>query len=146
MRISLIAWCLAGPIVASINLAHAADSPKHVEAPNVVGEWTGNWGAFDPATLSKIAKETCKALDCTVGLKDGVWQATFVGECGGPYKYTISMEGRQSGNSVLFRGSVDLGEKGGGIYDWVGRANATEFIGFYSSSGHVGVFQMTRKK
>lgn len=146
MNATILAALILGFIAVPFSLAASADPPKHVEPPNVLGDWTGNWGAFDPATLSKIAKETCKGLDCTVVQKDGIWQATFVGECGWPYKYTITMEGRQSGDVVLFKGSVDLGEKGGGIYDWVGRASDKEFVGFYTSSHHVGVFQLARKK
>ena len=132
MKLRMFSALLLAVIAAGHGLAAAADAPKPAGPPNIVGLWTGNWGTFDPATLSKVAKETCKSLDCTVGLKDGAWVATFEGECGGPYKYTIKMEGRQSGDVVLFTGSVDLGEKGGGIYDWVGRATDKDFVGFYT--------------
>lgn len=93
----------------------AADTPKPAAVPNVAGEWTGNWGAFDPASMAKIDKAPCKGLQCTVIQKDGIWQATFVGECGG-------------------------------VYYWVGRASEKDFVAFYTSSGHVLVFQMGRKK
>ena len=56
------------------------------------------------------------------------------------------MEGRQAGETVMFKGTVDLGEQDGGVYDWIGRANDTEFAGFYTSSHHVGVFRLTRVK
>jgi hypothetical protein len=146
MRLPIFAIFFLGVLAAYFGLAHAADAPKHVETPNIVGPWSGTWGAFDPATLSKLDKQKCKGLDCTVVKKEGVWVATFEGDCGGPYKYTITMEGRQSGEVILFKGSVDLGEKGGGIYDWVGRANNNDFVGFYTSSTHIGVFQLSRKK
>jgi len=134
------------------------DSPQKVAAktPEVVGKWTGDWGAFDPAKGVAIDKAKCKALDCQVVLKEPaagaaapaavIWEATFEGECGRPYKYTIKMDGRQAGEVVLFKGTVDLGEKDGGVYDWVGRATTTEFAGFYSSSHHVGVFNLKRAK
>ena len=102
-----------------------------------------------------LDKEKCKQLDCNVVLKDDpngktggarVWEATFEGECGRPYKYTITMEGRQAGETVMFKGTVDLGEKDGGVYDWIGRANDKEFAGFYTSSHHVGVFRLARAK
>ena len=79
-------------------------------------------------------------------LPDGKWQATFEGECGRPYKYTIKMQGRQAGSVVMFQGSADLGEKDGGVFDWIGRANDKEFIGFFTSKGYTGVFRMTRAK
>jgi hypothetical protein len=65
-----------------------------------------------------------------VDSKDGVWHATFEGECGRPYKYTIKMDGRQVGGAVLFKATVDLGEQDGGVFDWVGRATDDEFVGF----------------
>jgi hypothetical protein len=78
--------------------------------------------------------------------KGDTWQATFEGECGRPYKYTIKMDGRQAGDVVLFKGTTDLGEKDGGVYDWIGRATQKEFIGFYTSAKYSGVFQLARKK
>jgi hypothetical protein len=85
-------------------------------------------------------------LTAKVTAKDGgVWEAVFEGDCGRPYKYSIKMEGRQVGNAVLFKGTVDLGPQDGGVYDWVGRATNTEFVGFYTSSPSTGVFSLTRK-
>ena len=119
--------------------------------PEIVGTWTGDWGAYDPAKGVALDKEKCKQLDCKVVLKDDsssskVWEATFEGECGRPYKYTIKMDGRQAAETVMFKGTVDLGEQDGGVYDWIGRANDSEFAGFYTSSDHVGVFRLTRAK
>ena len=75
-----------------------------------------------------------------------MWEAVFEGDCGRPYKYTITMEGRLVGGVVMFKGSVDLGARDGGIYDWIGRAVNDEFVGFYTSAAYTGVFSMTRAK
>jgi hypothetical protein len=56
------------------------------------------------------------------------------------------MDGRQAADTVMFKGTVDLGEQDGGVYDWIGRANDNEFAGFYTSSHHVGVFRLTKAK
>jgi hypothetical protein len=117
-----------------------------VKAPEVTGAWTGDWGPYNPASGVGPAKEKCKALDCVVEAKDGVWRATFEGECGRPYKYTIKMEGRQVGGSVLFKGTVDLGEQDGGVFDWIGKATDNEFVGFYTSAHYTGVFSLKRAK
>lgn len=122
------------------------DKPEKAEVPQVTGDWTGIWGPYDPAQSAALAKEQCKLLDCKVVLENGVWRATFQGECGRPYKYTITMEGRQAGETVLFKGTTDLGEKDGGVYDWVGRATNTGFVGFYTSAHYTGVFQLARVK
>ncbi len=113
--------------------------------PAIAGDWTGVWGPFNPAKAQEIDKTKCKVLDCHVVRSATGWQATFEGECGRPYKYTIEMEGRQSGGCVLFKGSPDLGEKDGGVHDWIGRAKEGEFIGFYSNEHHTGVFHLARK-
>jgi hypothetical protein len=84
-------------------------------------------------------------LDCrVVSLGTEKREATFEGECGRPYKYTIQMHGRRAGDVVLFNGSADLGEKDGGVYDWIGRATEDQFVGFYTSQKYTGTFQMTR--
>jgi hypothetical protein len=86
-------------------------------------------------------------LDCKVTvLANGEYGAVFEGECGRPYKYTIKMMGRGAGGSVLFKGTTDLGEQDGGVYDWIGRATDKEFQGFYTSASHAGTFTLTRPK
>jgi hypothetical protein len=132
--------------VCSTNLSTAADQPATPKPPDVTGSWSGTWGPYNPEPSKESAKKQEMRLDCTVVLKDGKWQATFEGECGRPYKYTIKMEGRQAGDVVLFKGTTDLGEKDGGVFDWIGRATGKEFVGFYTSAKYIGVFRLTRKK
>src|SRR5262245_57932229 len=126
--------------------AWSQDQPSRAKPPKVTGAWTGLWGPYNPAQSPTLAKEKCKALDCRVVQKDRVWQATFEGECGRPYKFIIKMEGRQVGDVVLFKGTTDLGEKDGGVFDWVGRAADKEFVGFYTSATYTGVFHLSRPK
>ena len=73
-----------------------------------------------------------------------VWEAVFEGDCGRPYKYSISMEGRLAGGAVMFKGTADLGAQDGGVYDWIGRADNNEFVGFFTSAAYTGVFSMAR--
>jgi hypothetical protein len=158
-----MAVLLAG--VVGIGLTRAQETKKETRPekqqtasgiPAVAGAWTGDWGMYSPppksgeqpAALKKMMyPETCKVMDCKVeALPDGKWQATFEGECGRPYKYTIKMMGRQAGKVVMFQGSADLGEKDGGVFDWIGRANDKEFVGFFTSQGYTGTFRLTRPK
>ena len=115
-------------------------------AINVAGEWTGVWSSYNPAQGQTPPKEQCKRLDCKVVNNNGVWEATFEGDCGRPYKYTIKMEGRQVGKVVMFKGTTDLGAQDGGVYDWIGRATEKEFVGFYTSSYYTGVFSLEKAK
>jgi len=121
----------------------AAPGRSDEAAPRIAGAWTGTWGPLTAEGRALAGKQ----LDCkVVRRKDGQWQATFEGECGRPYKYTIKMLGRQAGKAVLFKGTVDLGAKDGGVYDWIGRADSERFVGFYTSQGHAGSFRLARPK
>jgi hypothetical protein len=113
--------------------------------PDIVGTWTGTWSSYSPARASTPPQEQCAQLSATIARKGDLWEAVFEGDCGRPYKYSISMEGRQAGGAVMFKGSADLGAQDGGVYDWIGRAVAGEFVGFYTSAGSTGVFTLTRK-
>jgi hypothetical protein len=114
--------------------------------PDIAGKWTGTWSSFNPARATEQPKEMCKQLDAEVVKNGDVWVATFEGDCGRPYKYKISMNGRLAGGVVLFTGTADLGAQDGGAFDWVGRAATNEFIGFYTSAYATGFFNMTRAK
>lgn len=152
-RLTIITVSVVTVLCLRIAFAQERKEKGPPKTPEIVGVWTGDWGAYDPAKGVALDKAKCKQLDCHVVLQEDarstgvkVWEATFEGECGRPYKYTIKMEGRQSADTVMFKGTVDLGEMDGGVYDWIGRANDTEFAGFYTSSHHVGVFRLARKQ
>ena len=155
---TIAAVLLLGAAV-GVGLTRAQDDKyaklRALKTPDVVGSWTGDWGMYSPppksgevpAALKKMMyPEACKQMDCSVEkLEDGKFQATFQGECGRPYKYTIKMLGRAAGGSVMFQGSADLGEKDGGVFDWIGRANDKEFVGFFTSMAYTGTFRLARK-
>jgi hypothetical protein len=108
--------------------------------PEVIGAWTGTWSITSGEHAGAAMRLDCKVLE----KKGSKWEAVFEGECGRPYKYTVKMDGRQSGKAVLFKGTADLGEKDGGIFDWVGRATEKEFVGFYTSGAYTGSFKLAR--
>ncbi len=114
--------------------------------PDIAGAWSGTWGAYSPSQGTTPPKSICKDLTAKVERKDDVWQAVFEGDCGRPYKYTIKMEGRQIGKVVMFKGTTDLSAKDGGVFDWIGRANDKEFVGFFTSAYYTGTFNLARAK
>ena len=160
MKTTLIVMLLVSAF--GVGLSRAQDPPKDAKnapkastakSPAVSGDWTGDWGLYIPppksgdvpAGLMKMMyPETCLPMVCTVvAMPEGKWQATFEGAAHGPYKYKIKLQGRQAGNAVLFQGTADLGEKDGGVFDWIGRATDKEFVGFFTSKGYTGTFRMT---
>jgi hypothetical protein len=134
-------------MLSTLALAQSANAPaQQPAAPDIGGAWTGTWGVYSPANGTTPPKDICKQLDAKVTQKDGVWEASFEGDCGRPYKYAIKMEGRQVGKVVMFKGTTDLGAKDGGVFDWIGRANEKEFVGFFTSAFYTGTFNLTRAK
>ena len=132
--------------VSAISMSHAQQRRGRGPQgpPNVTGAWSGTWSAYNPARATTPPQEQCAKLSANITQKGEVYQAVFEGDCGRPYKYTITMDGRLVGSVVMFKGSVDLGAQDGGVYDWIGRAIDNEFVGFYTSAGYTGVFSMKR--
>lgn len=120
-------------------------TPTPAQAPDVSGEWSGVWSGYNPAKPETKPIDLCSNLVAKIEQKNGAWQASFEGNCGRPYKYEIKMEGRQVGKVIMFKGTTDLGAQDGGVYDWIGRANESSFVGFFTSAGYTGTFNMTRK-
>ena len=129
-----------------IGITQAQRTETKPQVPDIAGDWTGTWATYSPAQGAVPPKDICKSLVCKVAYKDGVWEASFEGDCGRPYKYTIKMEGRQVGRVVMFKGTTDLGAKDGGVFDWIGRATDKEFVGFFTSGYYTGVFSLSRAK
>ena len=144
MKRITLASLLVAMTVAAATLAAQGGRGIGGPPPDVTGKWSGTWSSYNPAQGLTPPKEMCKTLDATITREGDTWKAMFVGDCGRPYKYEITMEGRAVGPAVMFKGTVDLGAKDGGVYDWVGRANGKEFIGFYTSAYATGVFNLTR--
>ena len=138
--------CVVALFVASVAIAAAQGQRGRGPQgpPEITGKWTGTWSSFNPAKATEQPKEMCKQLDAEIVRNGDVWVATFEGDCGRPYKYTITMEGRQAGKVVMFKGSADLGPRDGGVYDWIGRASDQKFVGFFTSAGYTGIFSLKR--
>ena len=112
MQRTRIGWLLA-LIVMAATIGQAQGQSGRGQTPpgppEIAGKWSGTWSSFNPAKATTQPKELCKQLDAGV-VRDGeTWVATFEGDCGRPYKYKISMNGRHSEGVVLFTGTVDLG-------------------------------------
>lgn len=151
-----VTWIVSAVLLtgAGLGFNHAVRAQEAAKkSPSIAGAWTGEWQDYKPAPPSKVVGEKkggkslypAMDLQCMVtALGEGKYEAVFEGECGRPYKYKIKMQGRAVGSAVLFNGSVDLGPMDGGVYDWIGKANDKEFIGFYTSQGHTGNFSLVR--
>lgn len=141
-RLLLIVSCLL--ITSAMAMAQGRGGRGAAQPVDVSGQWSGVWSAYHPAQGATPPQELCAKLDARVERRGDIWLATFEGDCGRPYTYTITMEGRQVGPVVMFSGTADLGARDGGVYDWIGRATDSEFIGFYTSAFSTGTFTLAR--
>ena len=66
-----------------VSTAMAQNTKVNEQPPDIAGEWNGTWSTYNPAQGAVAAKEICKNLACKVVNKNGVWEATFEGDCGG---------------------------------------------------------------
>ena len=142
-----VRWLAMLAVVLASSLGLSAQGGRGFQQgppPDVSGKWSGTWSSYNPAQGATPPKEQCKTLSAVIEKAGEGYKALFEGDCGRPYKYTITMDGRLVGNSVMFKGTADLGPKDGGVYDWIGRADGKQFIGFYTSAYATGVFSVTR--
>jgi hypothetical protein len=101
-----------------------------------VASWEGTWEAAPDGhggelrcLVRQIAREQ--------------WEGKFTGTCNRQFAYEVQMKGRRDGDTILFTGEADLGEKDGGLYRWTGRIVGDQFAGQYeSASGKTGKFAM----
>lgn len=152
MRRTLVILTVLSACAAGVGLSQT--QKPQAKPPQVTGDWTGTWGLYAPPVKAKEGEPAKPALPeihfqmtCKVKeLSEGKWEAAFEGNAGRPYKFVIKMPGRQVGSVALFSGTADLGEKDGGVYDWIGRATDIEFVGFFTSQGYTGSFRLERPK
>jgi hypothetical protein len=126
----------------TISAAAARRASQTVDSLVLPAQWRGEWGPFNPLISRTLQEDQCKLIECQVKRDGELWVATFQGECGRPYKITVDMQGRDVGQAVLFRGTADLGEEDGGVFEWIGRATDDQFVGFYTAGRYSGVFHM----
>ena len=142
--LSLVAVVLLSASVVAQDRGRGAGRGAPAQPLDISGNWSGTWSSYNPTQATSQPNVVCAKLDAKVAMVNGVWEASFEGDCGRPYKYAIKMEGRQTGNAVLFKGTADLGAADGGVYDWIGRATNTDFVGFYTNAFSTGVFTLKR--
>ena len=124
----------------ALTLVLAAGCQSTQTAAQSQTRWAGTWK--DTRVANHGGELQCSAQKTG----DNQWAARFYGNCGREYSYEVPMAGTSDGKRVAFEGTVDLGEKDGGVYTWNGHMEGDKFVGEYSTArGKAGVFEMTRQ-
>ena len=114
-------------------------SAQPAPGADILGRWQGTWksdasGHNDP-------------LRCLITRTDqGEYQARFHAKYHTvlTFGYTVKLQVTQSGENFQFRGDANLHWWAGGMYDYEGKATATNFFSTYRCKYDHGTFQMTR--
>ena len=106
--------------------------------PDASGYYEGSW--YGPNADNPLGALTCVIESSGAGTWDAVFSATF----GGSGEYDVELAGVTEGETIVFKGSVDLGETSGGGFDWNGSISGEVFDGSYTSQFINGTFKMVK--
>jgi hypothetical protein len=115
----------------------AAKFPR--EPGDIQGPWQGTW-------LSDTTKHTDR-LRCIISKTDvHTYQARFKAHYRKvlTFGYSVPLETRPVGDGFRFKGEADLGWLAGGLYEYEGSADGTNFFSTYFSKYDKGTFRMGR--
>ncbi len=136
--LSLAALLLAGGCASfDHEWEQAAKQPS--PADDMTGRWQGVW----------VSESTGHAdqLRAVIDRKDdGTYRAQFHAKYHTilSFGYTVPLKVEKTGSAFKFSGEADLGWLAGGLYQYAGRADATNFSSTYTSKDDHGTFQMGR--
>ena len=77
-------WAAFFCLVLTLTIGRAQTSSPKPQAPDIAGDWTGNWSTYNPAQGAVPAKGICKGLDCKVDYKTASGKRRSKEIAGGP--------------------------------------------------------------
>lgn len=140
MKASLF-FSLVGLLVcgcSSFNSQWRAAAQHPAASGDLAGRWDGSWKSDANGHHGK--------LRCLITRKGGeIYEAYFHAKYLKilSFSYTVNLQVNHQGDAFTFTGSVDLGSFGG-VFNYDGHADATNFLSNYSSKHDHGTFQMTK--
>lgn len=145
-RHSIKVFCAA--LIASVGFGCATPEPPEPAPPpapvydSASGHWEGHWFVGEATVPAGGLKADVQKI------AEGVWSAEFDSEFGGEAVYELTLQGEsgqgEDSGKVFFGGAVDLGVTSGGVFNWVGQADAKTFNGTYTSNFINGRFELDR--
>jgi hypothetical protein len=123
----------------SFDRAWAKSAHEPLMGNRLLGSWGGSW--------KSDANGHNGSLRCVITQKrDGTYKARFhavykkvIG-----FGYTATLQATETNGTFHFKGEADLGWWAGGVYQYEGHAEETNFFSTYRCKYDHGTFQMTR--
>lgn len=108
-------------------------------ADSIAGRWEGSW-------LSHVNGHNGKLRAILTETDPGTYQARFHATYQRilTFEYTVTLHAEHNNNESTFQGQADLGPMAGGVYQYDGTANPTEFSCQYKAKSDHGIFEMKR--
>jgi len=129
---------LVGASCSSFNREWRKSGRNPVAASGLEGRWEGQWISDANGHHGK--------LRCIIVKEGEVYRARFHAKYRKilSFGYTVPLKAEATPNGFKFQGEADLGTLAGGVYNYEGHAEATNFFSTYSCKYDHGTFQMQR--
>ena len=130
---------LAATGCSTFNRDWKAAASTAVPANDITGRWEGTW-------QSDVTRHHGKLRCLVTHLGGGDYQAWYRAKYLRimSFSYPVRLKVAAAEDGFKFNGEADLGWYAGGLYQYEGRASATNFFSTYKSKDDHGSFQMTR--
>ncbi len=128
-RLMMAVAFLAGMV---LGIGHGASTGKDT----VMGNWEGMWyddAMFEGDLSAKIVDEG-----------NGNYRALVEAVVGQPQPAKGVLQGKQKGEAVEFKGTIDLGPNLGGVHECWAKAAAQKLVGRYDGPEYRGRFEMKK--
>jgi hypothetical protein len=133
--------CLAVAGCSSFNRDWKAAAARPMPASSFEGCWEGTWHSDATDHQNRLR---CLIKPLTNGTYSARFHAKYRALFTWTVNYTVPLTARRRADAFVFDGEANLGWYAGGVYQYQGHANATNFFSTYRSKGDHGTFQMTR--
>ncbi len=137
--LGLLLLGLAATGCSTFNRGWKAAASAAAPPNDITGRWEGTWRSDVTGHHGK--------LRCLVAhLEGGDYQARYRAKYLRimSFSYPVRLKVAAAEHGFRFNGEADLGWYAGGLYQYEGRASATNFVSTYKSKEDHGSFQMTR--
>jgi hypothetical protein len=123
----------------SFNRAWERAGHEAPTAGSMAGRWEGHWNSEKTGHHGKLL---CILSQETNGVYNARFKATYMKIMKASYR--VKLDAERTNNGWHFHGREDLGWLFGGIYEYEGNADATNFYSTYHCKWDHGMFEMKR--
>jgi hypothetical protein len=116
-----------------------AAAAEAVPQDGILGRWEGSWRSEVNGHNGRLRCLVTRVNDTTYDARyHAKYKKIF------SFGYSVPLQVEKANTAYRFKGEADLGKLAGGVYQYDGTANSTNFTSTYLSKYDHGYFQMQR--